>query len=85
MHMLAGPAYNEKLTAPSGRMQQLLKAGKTNVEIIQEFYLAAFSRLPESGETSALENLIASSSDREAGLKDFVWALLCSREFAENH
>ncbi len=85
MHMLAGPAYNEKLTASTGRMQQLLKAGKSNAEIIQEFYLAAFSRLPESGETSALENLIASGGDREAGLKDFVWALLCSREFAENH
>ncbi len=85
MHMLAGPAYNEKLSAPAGRLQQLLKAGKSNAEIIQEFYQAAFARQAEPKESSAIENLIASSEDREAALKDFVWALLCSREFAENH
>jgi hypothetical protein len=85
MHMLAGPAYNEKLSAPAGRLQQLLKAGKSNTEIIQEFYQAAFARQPESKESNAIENLIASSEDRDAALKDFVWALLCSREFAENH
>ena len=48
MHMLAGPAYNEKLSAPSGRLQQLLKAGKADAEIIDEFYLAAFARQPEA-------------------------------------
>jgi hypothetical protein len=85
MHMLAGPAYNEKLSAPQGRLQQLLKAGKSNREIIEGFYQAAFARQPEPGELSAIENLIASGEERESALKDFVWALLCSREFAENH
>ena len=85
MHMLAGPAYNEKLSAPAGRLQQMITAGKSNAEIIQEFYLAAFARQPETKESAAIENLIASSPDRESALKDFVWALLCSREFAENH
>jgi hypothetical protein len=85
MHMLAGQAYNEKLSAPQGRLQQLLKSGKSNREIVQEFYQAAFARQPEADEASAIENLIASGVDRESALKDFVWALLCSREFAENH
>jgi hypothetical protein len=85
MHMFAGPAYNEKLSHPSGRLQQLLKTGKTNAEIIEEFYLAAFGRFPEKSESVAVQNLIAAKRDREAALKDFVWALLCSREFAENH
>jgi len=85
MHMLAGAAYNEKLSSPSGRMQQLLRAGKNDGEIVEEFYLAAFGRPPEQPELSAIQNLIAAGGDREAALKDFVWALLCSREFAENH
>ena len=85
MHMLAGQAYNEKLSAPQGRLQQLLKSGKSNREIVQEFYQAAFARQPEPKESTAIENLIASSAERESALKDFVWALLCSREFAENH
>src|SRR5207245_2697889 len=85
MHMLAGPAYNEKLSSPSGRMQQLVRAGKNDGEIVEEFYVAAFGRAPEPRELSGVKNLIAASADREAALKDFVWALLCSREFAENH
>jgi hypothetical protein len=85
MHMLAGPAYNQKLGNPAGRLQQLLKAGKTNAEMIDEFYLAAFARFPEKKEAAAIQNLIDTDPDREAAWKEFVWALLCSREFAENH
>jgi hypothetical protein len=108
MHMLAGPAYNEKLGNPAGRLQRMLKAGKTNREIIGEIYLAAFARYPEKAEIAGLQNLIAAAGqsrtggtddktadgarhsasageDREAALKEFMWAVLCSREFAENH
>ena len=65
--------------------RELLRAGKNDGEIVEEFYLAAFGRAPGPPELSAIKNLIAASGDREAALKDFVWALLCSREFAENH
>jgi hypothetical protein len=85
MHMLAGSAYNEKLGNPTGRLQRLLKAGKPNAEIIDEFYLAAFARLPEKAESAGIQELIAAGPDREAALKEFVWAVLCSREFAESH
>ncbi len=85
LHMLAGPAYNEKLAAQQSRLQRLLKAGKSDAQIVDEFYLAALSRPPEREESDAIQKLIAGGADREAALKDFVWALLCSREFAENH
>jgi Protein of unknown function (DUF1553) len=86
MHMLAGPVYNEKLANPAGRLQRLLKAGKTSAEIVDEFYLAAFARLPEKKESAAIQNLIAAAGPNpEAAWKEFVWAVLCSREFAENH
>lgn len=85
LDMLAGPVYNEKLSAPTSRLQRLLKSGKTNTEIIDEFYLAAFARLPEPRETARIEKLIEQQGNREEGLKDFVWAILSSREFAENH
>jgi hypothetical protein len=85
MHMLAGAAYNEKLRAPGGRLQKLIAAGKSDEEIVSEFYEAAFARVPDAAESAALTKLIESRQDREAALEDFVWALLCSREFAENH
>jgi hypothetical protein len=36
-------------------------------------------------ESSDLMKLIAQRGSREEGLKDFIWALISSREFAENH
>lgn len=85
LHMLAGNVYNEKLSAPQGRLMKLVQAGRSNREIVDEFYLAAFARLPERDEADGLEAMIARGPDRLAALKDFVWAVLCSREFAENH
>ncbi len=85
LNMMAGPVYNEKLSAPESRLQRLIRSGKSDSEIVEELYLASYSRPPEAAERTRLEGLIRSASDREAALKDFVWAILCSREFAENH
>jgi hypothetical protein len=85
LNMLAGPVYNTKLSSPQGRLEQLVQAGRNNSEIIQEFYMAAFTRSPDREELAELNRLLETNSDRREALKDFVWAVLCSREFAENH
>lgn len=83
--MLAGDTYTERLGAKDGRLARLLAAAATDDKIIEEFYLAAFSRFPTTEELSGLKQLITQRGDREAALREFVWALLSSREFAENH
>ncbi len=85
LNLLAGPAYNEKVSAPGGRLKKLLQAGRSDREMIEEFYLAAFGRQPGREEREGVEKLIAARGDREQAFQDFVWALLGSREFAENH
>jgi len=85
LDMLAGPAYNEKLGAPAGRLQSMLKAGKSNAEIVREFYLAAYTRLPDPEEIDSILQTLSAHPERTTALKDFVWAVICSREFAENH
>jgi hypothetical protein len=85
LHMLAGPVYNDKLSRAESRLQRLLQAGAKDGEIIEEFYLAAYTRLPAPEEKRELEALIASRGNREEAVKDFAWAILSSREFAENH
>jgi Protein of unknown function (DUF1553)/Protein of unknown function (DUF1549) len=85
LDMLAGPVYNEKLHAPDGRLQGLLRAGKTNREIIQDFFVAALTRWPETAELQDLEKFVEAGASRDEGLQNLVWALVCSREFAENH
>jgi len=85
LHMLAGSAYQEKLAAPGSRLQRLLTEARTDQEIVETFYLAAYSRFPEREELATIKALIAARPNREEALQDFVWAILCSREFAENH
>ena len=83
--MLAGPTYNEKLMAKGSRLSRMLGSPTADEKIIEEFYLAAFGRYPAREEIPDLVQLIAQQSSREEGLKDFIWALISSREFAENH
>ncbi|MSO24091.1 MAG: DUF1553 domain-containing protein, partial [Acidobacteria bacterium] len=85
LHMLVGSTYTGKLSQPGGRIDQLLKRGATDREIVEEFYLAALARFPVEEELPGLQTLIKQSSSRREGLQDFVWSVLSSREFAENH
>ncbi|MFN7934138.1 MAG: DUF1553 domain-containing protein [Bryobacteraceae bacterium] len=85
LHMLAGDTYTERLGSKDGRLAKMLATGATDDRVIEEFYLASFSRVPTKEELTDLKQLVAQRGDREAALREFVWALLSSREFAENH
>jgi hypothetical protein len=63
----------------------LLQSGATDEGIFEEFYTAALGRRPTPVEVKELKTILAQRGDREAGLREFVWALISSREFAENH
>jgi hypothetical protein len=85
MHVLAGGTYVDRLSRPNGRLAKLLQSGATDEKIISEFYLAALSRPPADEEVQELKAILTQRGDREGGLREFVWALISSREFAENH
>jgi hypothetical protein len=85
LDMLAGPTYNDKLLSKGSRLGRLVEQDATDRRIIEEFYLASLGRFPTREETAELSKLIGRQSSHEECLKDFVWALISSREFAENH
>ena len=85
LHMLAGTTYNEKLWSDGGRVYEMYKRGASDDKIIEELYLVAFTRLPTKGELRELKKLIKKTPTREQALQDLQWAILSSREFAENH
>jgi len=85
LHMLAGTTYNEKLWKPGARVYDLFQTGATDKKIIEELYLAAFARTPTSSEQRAIRAQIAATPTREQALRDLQWAILSSRQFAENH
>ena len=59
--------------------------GKSDRQIVTEWYLAALARRPSEEELAAVERHIALVGDRHAGLEDFCWALLNSKEFVFQH
>jgi hypothetical protein len=85
LHMLAGDTYVDRLGEKQGRLARLLAASANDANIIEEFYLAALCRFPTPEESQELQQILARRPDRETGLREFVWALISSREFAENH
>jgi len=86
LDMFAGPAYTSKISEPGGRLDQLLKNGATNGEILDEFYLAALARFPTAREKARLLDFLNQRSAlRRQTLERLVWAIMNSREFAYNH
>ena len=85
LHILVGSTYNRKLGRPGGRLEGLLERQASDREAIEELYLAALSRFPTEEESNRLTALVGSHPQRGEALEDLLWALITSREFAENH
>ena len=85
LHMLAGATYVDRLGAKGSRLGRLLQSGASNADIFSELYLAALARPPAREEAEELEQILARRGDRETALRELVWAIVSSREFAENH
>ncbi|MBK5294181.1 MAG: DUF1549 domain-containing protein [Acidobacteriia bacterium] len=85
LHMLAGATYVDRLGQPNSRLARMLESGATDDRIFEEFYLASLMRLPGADEKAELKQILGQRQDRTAGLREFIWALISSREFAENH
>jgi hypothetical protein len=80
---MSHPRVMEKIRG--GRLARLLREQKPNDEIVEEFYLATLSRLPDAAERDFAQHHIAASDDRAESLFDIVWALINTREFLTNH
>ena len=84
LDMLVGPAYTKKISSEGGRLDQLLKSGRSDRDIIEEFFFTALSRRPTEEELAGVEKL-ASRTPRRQAMEMLIWALIGSREFAYNH
>jgi hypothetical protein len=88
LHLFNGTLLNARLAADESRLAQLLARGKTPLEIIDAFYVAALSRPPTPQEQQAWRNQLESTTradDQRAFLDDFLWAILTCNEFTTNH
>ncbi len=87
LHLLNGALINQKLSSQEGRLHRLIMAGRSDREIVEEFYRRGLGRVPDERDLLRwTENLaVEGPQERIERLEDFLWSLLNSRDFRENH
>jgi len=84
MMMSSTVVSNRVVTQGSTRVANLLKAGKSDDQIVEELVLASLSRFPTAGEVEFAKHLIAEKGKTQ-GLETMQWVVLNTPEFLLNH
>jgi hypothetical protein len=84
LYLMTDSTLLGKLTAPTSRLQQLLKSNKADGEILDELFLATLTRFPTADEKQKFAAYRA-AKDRQTAFTDTLWALVNTREFITNH
>lgn len=74
-----------KIADGNGRVARLIDAETPTPEIIDELYLACYSRLPTEDERNTTVSYIDVADDRRRAAEDVLWSLVNSKEFLFNH
>jgi hypothetical protein len=85
LHLMNSPEIQGKISAETGTVGTLLKANKSNEEIIETLYLKTFARKPVETEMKDALASITAAPERKAAVEDMAWTLLNSKEFLFNH
>ena len=84
MNLVNGPTLAEALADPTGRVTTLILNGASDRDLVEDLYLATFSRPPDPKELDSAMTYLRSGSSRAARAQDLLWALLNSNAFLFN-
>jgi hypothetical protein len=86
LHLLNSTEVQGKLRDDSGRAASMAAASDPPEVVIENLYLAAFSRQPREAELQAAVQYVQNRPDqRRQAFEDLVWAIINSKEFLFNH
>ena len=84
--LLNGSFVQKKVASGSSRPRKLLQSGKQLAEIVEECYLAAYSRRPTAAEQDVFRQYAeAEGRSPEQAYEDLLWSLVNSNEFLFQH
>ncbi len=86
LHLMNSTKLQGMLVDAKGRAARLAKSDAKPAQIVEDIYLACFSRLPDAEEMKIASKAIdVGVQRRQAGIEDVMWSLLNSAEFVFNH
>lgn len=85
LHLINSETIDKKISAAGGRVARLLKSEQSAADIIDELYLATYSRNPTNSERETAARFLSETDDRKTALEDLMWSLLNSTSFVFNH
>jgi hypothetical protein len=74
-----------KIAAGNGTIARLMKEKKPMADVIEELYLAAYSRRPTATELRRNLAHVERLDNKQQALEDVLWAVLNTKEFMFNH
>jgi hypothetical protein len=74
-----------KISHDGGTVAKLTRTTPDNARLIEELYLAIFSRFPSDEEKQVALKHFAASPQRRQAAEDLAWSMLNSLEFVFNH
>ena len=86
LHLMNSDKLQAKLADKNGRAAKLGQDDKPSDEVVNELYLALYSRWPSDEEKRvALEAFKGVDVKRHEAVEDIIWALINTAEFVFNH
>ena len=85
LHLMNSKDVNDRITAKTGRVAQLLEAKAPFPKLMEELYLTAFSRFPTAEESTQGVQTLTVAKDKQKAGEDLLWVLLNSKEFIFSH
>jgi hypothetical protein len=80
LNLVNGRTISDAVADPKGRVAKLVLSGKDDPAIVEELYLAALGRLPNSAEADRAAKYLT-PGPRATRAQDLLWALLNSKGF----
>jgi len=82
LHLMNDRDIDSRIRNDKGRAARLAASDLSAQSVVEELYLAAFSRLPTSDESTYAATLINSAgAERRGVIEDLLWAMINSPEF----
>jgi hypothetical protein len=85
LHLANSSEIEDKIASEGGRVSRLVRSKTPPEKAIEELYLAAFARYPDTDERQKALLYVTRQKELRRGLEDLVWALLNTQEFTFNH